>query len=80
MWFVYILYSDKIDRYYVGVTDNLEWRLERHNDGWGKFTKRGVPWKIVYHESYTSKSDALKREKQIKNKKSRSYIRSLINT
>jgi len=78
MWFVYILYSDKIDRYYIGVTDNLEWRLERHNAGWGKYTKRGTPWKIVYHESYVSKSEALKRERQIKNRKSRTYIEALI--
>ena len=30
---VYIIYSDKIDRYYTGVTDDLDWRLERHNAG-----------------------------------------------
>ena len=79
MWYVYILYSEKIDRYYVGITDNLEWRLERHNAGWGKYTKRGIPWKIVYTEEYETKSDALKREKKIKNKKSRKYIEYLIN-
>ena len=78
MWYVYILYSEKIDRYYVGITDNLEWRLERHNAGWGKYTKRGIPWKIVYTEEYETKSDALKREKKIKNKKSRKYIEFLI--
>ena len=78
MWFVYILYSDKIDRYYIGVTDNLEWRLERHNAGWGKYTKRGIPWIIVYTESFSTKSLALKRERQIKNRKSRTYIEALI--
>jgi len=77
-WFVYIIYSEKINKYYVGVTDDLDWRLERHNMGWGKYTKRGIPWRLVYYETYETKSDALKREKEIKQKKSRTYIENLI--
>ncbi len=79
MWYIYIIYSEKINRYYVGIIENLDWRLERHNKGWGKYTKRGIPWKIVYSENYETKSEALKREKEIKNKKSRKYIEYLIN-
>ena len=78
MWYVYILYSDSIDRYYVGVTENLQWRLERHNEGWGRYTKRGIPWRIVYTETFENKSDALIREREIKRKKSREYIERLI--
>ena len=78
MWYVYIIYSKKIDKYYVGITDDLEWRLERHNAGWGKYTKRGIPWKIVYKENCESKPESLKREKEIKRKKSRKYIEWLI--
>lgn len=77
-WYTYILYSSKIDKYYIGCTDNLAWRLERHNMGWSRFTKRGIPWEIVYHEKFTNKSEALKREREIKNKKSRKYIEELI--
>ena len=68
----------KIDKYYVGYTDDLEWRLERHNSGWGKYTKRGVPWELTYIESFQSKSEAIKREREIKRKKSRKYIEGLI--
>ena len=78
--FTYILFSSKINKFYVGVTENLKWRLERHNLGWGRYTKHGIPWKLVYHESFILKSEALKREKEIKNKKSRRYIESLINS
>ena len=78
MFFTYILYSEKIDRYYVGSTENIELRLERHNAGWGKYTKRGIPWKVVYSEQFEIKNSALKREKEIKSKKSRTYIESLI--
>jgi putative endonuclease len=78
MWFVYIIYSQKLDRYYTGYTDDIHWRLERHNQGWGKFTKAGVPWKLVYHEEFLHKAEAIKREKEIKRKKSKSYIEKLI--
>ncbi|GEM_PF-4612402 len=47
MWYVYIIYSKKIDRYYVGVTEgDLRWRIERHNMGWGRYTKRSLKHKI----------------------------------
>jgi putative endonuclease len=78
-WFTYILYSEKMDRYYVGSTKDLKWRLERHNMGWGRFTKSGIPWRIVYYEKFDAKTAALKREREIKNKKSSKYIEKLIN-
>ena len=79
MWYVYILYSESIDAYYTGVTENdLNWRLQRHNMGWGKYTKRGIPWKIVYSEKFADKKEALSREREIKNKKSQTYIKKLI--
>ena len=78
MWYVYILYSKRLDKYYTGITDNLEWRLERHNQGWGRFTKGGIRWELVYFEKYPNKSEALKREKEIKSRKSRKYIENLI--
>jgi len=78
MWYVYIIYSNKIERYYVGYTDDLEWRLERHNQGWGRYTKRWIPWEQVYNEKYKTKSEAITREQEIKRKKSRKYIEGLI--
>ena len=35
-------------------------------------------WKVVYREKYANKSDAMKREREIKNRKSRNYIENLI--
>jgi putative endonuclease len=78
MWFVYILYSQKLDRYYVGRTEDIEWRLERHNMGWGRYTKGGIPWEVVYFETFSTKREAIKREREIKNRKSRQYIEHLI--
>ncbi len=78
MFFTYILYSPSINKYYIGITENLEWRLERHNMGWGKFTSKGTPWTLVYFETFDTKNEALKREKEIKRKKSRKFIEDLI--
>ena len=68
----------KIDKYYTGYTNNLQYRLERHNDGWGRYTGQGIPWKLVYHETYSLKPEAIRRENEIKKKKSRKYIQELI--
>lgn len=56
MWFVYILYSISIDKYYVGFTENLETRISRHNAGWGNFTEKGIPWELVHSEKFENKS------------------------
>ena len=47
-YFVYILYSEKIDKYYVGKTENPKVRLEFHISDLNRiWTKRGQPWEIV---------------------------------
>ena len=63
---VYILKSEKDNRFYIGFSDDLEKRLEKHNQGKAYWTKRHKPWKLIYYESYLSKIDALNREKQLK--------------
>ena len=78
MWFTYILYSEKLDRFYIGYSDNIAWRLERHNQGWGRYTKGGIPWRLVYSEAYELKKDAMHRERQLKQQKSRKFIEHLI--
>jgi len=78
MYTVYILYSSKTDRYYIGYTNDLERRIGEHNRRKGKFTDRGIPWGIVYTEQYASKDEAAQRETFIKSRKSRQFIYELI--
>ncbi len=76
---VYILHSSTLDRYYVGFTgDELEERLRRHNSAHKGYSSASNDWKIVYKEVFSSKTEAMKREKDIKNRKSRKYIETLI--
>jgi len=72
--FVYILYSTKSSRYYVGQTANTEKRLERHNQGMVKSTKFGIPWKLVLQLEVTTRSEAMILEKTIKKRGAKRYI------
>ncbi|WP_234567579.1 GIY-YIG nuclease family protein [Rhodohalobacter sp. 614A] len=74
MFHIYMLYSAVVDRYYVGQTSNLEDRLKRHNQGRSKYTKSGIPWKLVYKEGFETRSEAMKRESLIKNSASREEL------
>ncbi len=78
--YCYILFSDKLNKYYVGSTTDIARRLEEHNRGKEKFTKTGCPWIIVYSEIFAELSDARKRETYIKKQKSRKYIDKLISS
>ncbi|MFO7446832.1 MAG: GIY-YIG nuclease family protein [Ignavibacteriaceae bacterium] len=46
----------------MGSTQDIVKRLAEHNKGLSKFTKGGVPWKLIYQEEYISISEARKRE------------------
>jgi len=79
MFTTYVLYSEKHDKIYIGYTSNLQQRLISHNElatkGW---TIKFRPWKLIYKEEYETKSEAMKREKQLKSYKGRTFIRDLI--
>ena len=79
MFTLYILYSKSLDSYYTGYTNSLERRLTEHNRKKGKYTDAGIPWLLVYSETYRTKKEAMLRERYIKSKKSRSYITELVN-
>ena len=79
MFYTYILKSLKTKGYYIGSTGNLEDRLKRHMQGRSKYTKLILPVELVYFETFESRSDAFKREKEIKSYKSKLYIEKLIN-
>ena len=74
---VYILHSSKLDRYYVGYTNDINRRISEHNRTKGKYTDAGIPWSLVYSEEYETKKDAMNREKYIKSQKSKEYIKNL---
>ena len=67
-YFVYLLISKHNDNYisYVGCTNNLQKRVNLHNNSKGAKFTRGRHWKIAYSKKYDTKSIALKEEFKLK--------------
>mgnify|MGYP001006999760 CR=1 FL=1 len=66
MFYVYILQCGD-NTFYTGYTVNIEKRVENHNAGLAsKYTRSRLPVRCVYTEECSSKSEALKREREIK--------------
>ena len=78
-YFIYILYSETADKYYTGYTSNLDGRVMAHNHPSNKgWTRRYKPWKLIHSEAYSTKEEAMAREKQVKKLKSKEMIRKII--
>ena len=77
-YYVYILYSASLNKYYVGSTEDVYSRLEKHLQNHKGFTGKAKDWILKYTETYNSKSESIKREFQIKKWKSRKMIESLV--
>ena len=80
MYYVYILQSLVINRFYIGVTSDREERLVGHNSGGTKSTKPYKPWRVVYNEKFIDKSEAYKREFYLKSAKGYLEKRRIIDT
>ena len=75
----YILYSEKLDKYYIGHTSaSLDDRLLKHLGEHSGFTSRAKDWKIVFSRSFDTKEEAYAFEREIKKWKSRRAIENLI--
>jgi putative endonuclease len=79
MYSVYILYSQKIDRFYIGFSSDVHQRLLKHNRVSKGFSNTGKPWILVYQEVFQNKKEAMNRERQLKKWKNRERLLNLIN-
>ncbi len=79
-FFVYILFSESLNKFYIGTTDDVTRRVEEHNNikYYNKFTSRGVPWSLFFAITCQSSSQAYKIEKHIKFMHSAIYIENLV--
>ncbi len=66
MHYVYVLWSEKLKKRYVGSAGNVSQRLYQHNHGKTQFTSRGIPWVLIHQEEFTTTSEARKRERFLK--------------
>ena len=66
MYHVYLLKSQKSDIFYIGYTNDIIRRLKEHNTGLIGYTRKYLPWSLIYYESFISLEDAKIREKSLK--------------
>ncbi len=72
--FVYILYSEKRSRYYVGQTANIKNRLKKHNSSLVSSTKGGAPWKLIKLIEVENRKEAIILERKIKKRGARRFL------
>lgn len=78
--YLYILYSNSIDRYYIGTSHDPDKRLQYHNTSNKGWTCRGRPWTLVFSREFNSKFEAQKWELTLKRIGKRSVIEKILNT
>jgi putative endonuclease len=79
-FYIYIIYSKSLNKYYVGSCQDVAERLRGHLNSRSKYTKIAKDWELKYTETFATRSEACQRELQIKKMKSKFYIENLINT
>jgi len=80
MFSVYVLWSEKLNKRYVGSSDDLERRVKQHNRGASRFTSGGIPWKVVHSEEFSTKREARIRELFLKSGVGRKWLDDVLHT
>ena len=80
MFYVYVIYNNSANKYYVGQTENIILRLQQHNNHTFKSYTSKFPgeWELIHQESVATRSEALKRERGLKSGSGREYIKTII--
>ena len=77
-YYVYILYSYKDRKFYIGFTENLKKRYLEHQQGQVLSTAPRQPTELIFYEAYKNKYDALRREKYLKSSKGKTTLKSML--
>ena len=79
-YFIYVLFSLKDKKLYIGYTANIKNRLKEHISGKVLSTKSRRPFKLIYFEYFTNIYDAKAREKYLKSGFGRSQLKLALKT
>ena len=70
----YILFSESLQKFYTGSTQDVNERVEYHNQGLVGFTSKGTPWKLVWSMSFESRLKAVQMENKIKKRGAKRFL------
>ena len=77
MYFVCAIKSEVRNYIYVGMTSNLNKRINAHNKGYERTTKPYGPFKLIYTENYANRLKAKEREKYFKSGKGKEFLKTI---
>ena len=73
-FFVYILFSSSLQKFYVGSTESVEKRIKEHNRGKSNFTSKGIPWEVIKIFELESRAESVQLERKIKKRGIARYL------
>lgn len=79
MYYTYIIQSESKGKFYIGQTNNLQARVNRHNSNKNFTTKNKGPWTLLFFEEFETRSEAMLYENKIKSYKNSNFILNKIN-
>jgi len=77
-YWVYVL-RNPTGKLYIGLTEDVARRLNDHNTGQSKWTKKFGPWQLVWHDGPLSLTEARKLENLMKRQKGGDGLLRLMN-
>lgn len=78
MYYFYVLYSLKDNKLYKGFSENASARLIRHNAGGSTSTRNRRPLVLIYLEQFTTKQEAMARERWSKTLEGGSELKEIL--
>jgi putative endonuclease len=78
MFFVYIIEAVESKRYYIGQTENLQNRIDKHNEGRNLSTKAYIPWQLKWWKGFDTRSEAIRIERLLKGIKKRILLEKYV--
>lgn len=76
MFYTYLLKSKKDNSLYTGSTSDLRKRLKEHNTGKSNYTKKHMPYEVIYYEACLNEEDARSRELYLKSGIGKRYLKN----
>lgn len=78
MFYTYLLESKTDGTLYIGLTNNVTARLERHNKGMESYTKTKLPWELLFYAAFRTRVEAASFEKYLKSGSGKEFVRKRI--
>ena len=78
MYYTYVIKSQSLDIFYIGQTNNLTDRVNRHNQNRNKYTKGKGPWELIFSKGFVTRAEAVRLEMKLKSFRNKAFLEKWI--